>query len=70
MRCTYWSSSNEALKAESKLDEDQQQEIVDREADAMQQFFLANHSRLDNLADDDSAESAPEGPHVDAARTE
>ena len=67
MRCTYWSSSNEALKAESKLDEDQQQEIVDREADAIS---LANHSRLDNLADDDSAESAPEGPHVDAARIE
>ena len=43
------------------MENDQKQQIVDREAEAMQQFFDAAHNRGDDMPC--SAESAIEGPH-------
>ena len=88
MRCIYWDSKKKAWRIKSKLiefesdtEDDHKQEIVDREAEEMQQFFLAYHNRGDNLPCDaesagsalggqDSADSAPGEPHVKAARIE
>ena len=64
-----WKIKSKLIELDSDTEEDQKQEIIDREAEAMQLFFLANHNRLDNLpCHDESAESAPEGPAVKAAR--
>ena len=49
------------IEFESDAEEDHKQEIVDREAEAMQQFFDAHHNRGDDMPC--SAESAIEGPH-------
>ena len=76
VRCTYWDSKKKAWKIKSKhiefdsdMENDQKQQIVADEAEAMQQFFLANHNRENNLpCHDESAESAPEGPEGKAAR--
>lgn len=76
VRCSYWDSKKKAWKIKSKLiefdsetDEEQQQEIIDREAEALQEFFVAHHNCLDNLpAPDESAESASEEPQAKVAK--
>ena len=76
VRCTYWHSKKNAWKIKSKLidfdptiEADAMQEIVDREAGLMQDFFLAHHNRLDNMpCNEESAESASEEPRAKAAR--
>ena len=57
-----WRIKSKLIEFESDTEEDHKQEIVDREAEEMQQFFLAYHNRGDNLpCHEESAESALEG---------
>ena len=66
-----WKIKSKLIEFDSDMEDDQTQEIVDREAEAMQQFFEANHNRGDGMPClDESAESALEGPQVTAARIE
>ena len=76
LRCTYWNSKKQTWTIKSKLIEfdanesdEQRQELVDKEANALQAFFVAHHNQLGDLPqDDESAESAPEEPPAKAAR--
>ena len=76
VRCSYWDSKkrgwrtkSELIEFEPDMAEAQMQSIVDREAAAMQEFFLTRHNRANNMPhEDDSAESAHEGPERKAAR--
>jgi hypothetical protein len=78
VRCKYWDSIKQQLKIKSKLidfdpdmENDQKQQIVADEAEAMQQFFDAAHNlRGDMPCPDESAESAIEGPQEKVARIE
>ena len=76
-----WRIKSKFVEFESDCTEDADtQEIVDREAEEMQQFFLAYHNRGDNLPchesagsaldGQESADSAPDGPHAKAASIE
>ena len=75
-----WRIKSKLIEFESDTEEDHKQEIVDREAEEMQQFFLTYHNLGDNLPchaesagsaldGQESADSAPGGPHVKAARS-
>ena len=76
LRCTYWNSKKQTWTIKSKLIEfdanesdEQRQELVDKEANALQAFFVAHHNQLDDLQqDDESAESAHGEPPAKAAR--
>ena len=64
-----WKIKSKLIEFDSDMEDDQKQDIVDREAEAMQQFFDAHHNRGGDLpCPDESAESAPEGPQVKRAR--
>ena len=78
VRCTYWDpktnrrrTKSQSIEFDSDCEESQKQEIVNREAEAMQQFFVANHDRAGKLScRDRSAESAIDEPSRKAAKTE
>ena len=66
-----WKIKSKLIEFESDMENDQKQEIVDREAEAMQQFFDAAHNlRGDMPCPDESAESANEEPPEKKARIE
>ena len=51
------------------MENDEKQEIVDREADAMKRFFDRAHNLGDDMpCPDESAESAMDGPCAKVAR--
>ena len=76
VRCQYWNSQKKSWKIKSKLiefdphsDTDAMQELVDREAEAMQRFFLDHHNRLGDMpCNDESAESSSEEPPAKKVR--
>ena len=76
MRCQYWHSKKQTWRIKSKfvefdsdMDVDQKEELVHREAEALQRFFLANHNLDNNLpGGDGSAESVIEEPMRKAPR--
>ena len=76
VRCTYWHSTKMAWKIKSKhiefdsdMEEHEMQEVVDREAEAMQEFYEEHHNLLGNMPrHDDSAASAPEELEVTVKR--
>ena len=64
-----WKIKSKLIEFDSDMEDDQKQEIVDREAEAMQQLFDAHHNRGDDMpCPEESAESAIEGPQGKAAR--
>ena len=79
VRCTYWISKKKKWKTTSRpidfdsdMDDDQKQDVVNREAMALQQYFDANHDRAGDLQDclTGSAESACDEPRIKKTKTE
>ena len=79
VRCKYWISKKKKWKTTSRpidfdsdMDDDQKQDVVNREAMALQDYFDANHDRAGELQDclTGSAESACDEPRVKKTRTE
>ena len=67
VRCTFWDSKKKAFRIKSKhiefdpdMEDAEIQEIVNREAEAMQSFYNQHHNQLRNMQVEEEADEAPQ----------